>query len=142
MPAYNFQVPPPALFPFPPQHTFLVFNNETVLVNEYSQQVQLPPGPTAGQRGIRVVIDFNAAPGNVEFDVVEADNDAAGAADYANVPSGGQLNQGALTAGPNGAGTRLITDLIPISGQFAALFTKTAPSNANIKATARISRAA
>lgn len=142
MPAYNSQVPPPALFPFYPQSQFRVFSAEALVINEYSQQVQLPPGPTAGAKGIRVVIDFNANPGNVEILVVEADNDAAGAADYVQVPSGGDLTQGQLTAGPNGANTRLTTDLIPVAGQFAALFVKLPPSNGNITATARFTRAA
>ena len=142
MPAYGTQNTPPALFPFYPQSEYLVFNVEALVLSEYSQQVNLPPGPTAGQKGIRVVIDFNANPGNVEIDVLEADNDAAGTADYANVPNGGQLTQAVITNGPNGASTRLISDLLPIAGQFVCLFVKTKPSNANITCTARITRAA
>jgi|ERR1700722_5226707 len=141
MPAYNTQVPPPALFPFPPGHTFLVFNGDTLQVGEFSQQVTLPTGPTAGQRGIRVVIDFSADPGAGEIYVMEADNDAAGSGDYVQVPVGGDLAYAAVTKGPNGANTRLTADLIPIAGQFACLYVKTAPSNA-VKCTARISRAA
>jgi hypothetical protein len=141
MPAYGTLTSVPALFPFPPGHTFLVFNGDTLAAGEFSQQVSLPPGPTAGQRGIRVQIDFSADPGNVEIYVMEGDNDAAGSADYDQVPNGGDLVYANITKGPNGANTRLSTDLIPIAGQFALLYVKTAPTNA-VKGTARISRAA
>jgi len=141
MPSYNTQFPPPALFSFGPGNFALVFNSETVLAAEYSQQVNLPAGPTAGQRGIRVQIDHSAAPGNCEYYILEADNDAAGQLDYTEAPNGGDLTQANLVAGPNGAGTRLSTDLIPIAGQFVLIYVKTAPANA-VKVTARISRAA
>jgi|SRR5580658_1604551 hypothetical protein len=141
-PAYGTLGNVPAIFPFPPGHTFLAFNAEAVLAGEYSQQVALPPGPTAGAKGIRVVIDASAAPGAGEFYVMEGDNDPAGSADYVQVPSGGDLAFGNITAGPNGAGTRWTSDLIPVAGQFVCLYCKTAPSNAGIKITARITRAA
>jgi hypothetical protein len=142
MPPYGTAPNLPALFPFPPGHTFLVFSAEAVIAAETSQQVALPPGPTAGAKGVRLVIDHNAAPGNCEYYLAESDNDAAGVQDYNLVPIGGDLTQAGLVAGPNGAGTRLITDQIPVAGQFVAVYVKTAPSNANIKVTARISRAA
>jgi hypothetical protein len=142
MSIYGTQSPPPALFPFPPGHAFLVFNAEAVVAGEYSQQVALPTGPTAGQRGIRVEIDFSADPGAGEFYVMEGDNDSAGSGDYDQVPAGGDLAYGNITAGPNGVNTRLSTDLIPIAGQFVLIYCKTKPSNAGIKVTARISRAA
>jgi hypothetical protein len=141
MPLYNTQSPPPALFPFPPNHFFLVFNADTLATSEYSQQVALPPGPTAGARGIRVQIDFSADPGAIEIYVMEGDNDVAGAGDYDQVPNGGDLVYGNITSGPNGANTRLSTDLIPIAGQFTCLFVKTKPTNA-VTCSARISRAA
>jgi|SRR5580700_1368256 hypothetical protein len=142
MSVYGTQSPPPALFPFPPGHAFLVFNAEAVVAGEYSQQVTLPTGPTGAERGIRVVIDASSAPGAGEFYVMEADNDAAGSSDYVQVPSGGDLTFANVTSGPNGAGTRWTADLIPVAGQLVCLYCKTAPSNAGIKITARISRAA
>lgn len=142
MSVYGTQNPPPALFPFPPGNQFLVFNKEAVVTGEFSQQVALPTGPTAGQRGVRVEIDFNAAPGNCEFEVMESDWDQNGSAGYALVSTTADLTQTGLVAGPNGAGTRLVVDLTPFSGQFACLFVKGAPANSNITVTARISRAA
>ncbi len=143
MPAYGTQVPPPAIYPQGgPQSSFLVFAAEAVVINEYSQQVHLAPGPTSNTKGVRVVIDFNQNPGNCEFLVVEADNDKAGSSDYALVPSAGDLTQTNLMNGPNGVNTRLATDLIPIAGQFAAVFVKTPPSNGGTTVTARITRAA
>ncbi len=138
MPAYNFLTNCPALYP---GDSFLVFNAEAVLVGEYSQQVALPPIIGSGNKGVRVVIDASAAPGAGEFYVMEADNDAAGSADYVQVPSGGDLAFGNVTAGPNGAGTRWTTDLIPVAGQNLALYCKTPPSNGGIKITARVTRA-
>jgi hypothetical protein len=141
MPPYNTQVPPPALFASGgPQSSFLVLNKEAVLASEYSQQVHLAPNPSSSTKGLRVVIDFSANPGNVEFYVCESDNDSAGSADYIEVPSGGDLTQGSLITGPNGALTRLVADLNPFAGQFAALFTKTPPSNGGITCTARFTR--
>lgn len=143
MPSYGTQTPPPALFPFPPGNRFLVFNAESPLAGAYSQQVTLPTGPTAGSRGIRVEIDFSANPGNVEIYIMESDADFEnGSLGYNQVPVGGDLTQAGIISGPNGASTRLTTDLIPIAGQFCCLYVKTAPSNAGIKTTARISRAA
>jgi hypothetical protein len=142
MPAYGTLSSIPALHVFPPMHAYLVFSAEALTLNEYSQQVNLPPAPRGNAKGIRVVIDFNQNPGNVEIDVLEADNDSAGKPDYVNVPTGGALTQASLTTGPNGASTRLVTDLIPVAGQFIALFVKVAPSNANTTCSARISRAA
>jgi hypothetical protein len=141
MPPYNTQSPPPALFPFPPNHAFLVFNGDTLTAGEYSQQVALPPGPTAGARGVRVEVDFSADPGAIEIYVMESDNDPAGSGGYDQVPSGGDLVYANITSGPNGANTRLSTDLIPIAGQFTCLYVKTKPTNA-VTCTARISRAA
>ena len=141
MPAYGTQTSVPALFPFPPENSFLVFNVDTLVTGEYSQQVSLPPGPTAGARGIRVQIDFSADPGACEFYVMEGDNDAAGSADYDLVPSGGDLVYGNITTGPKGVNTRLSTDLIAIAGQFTCLFVKTKATNA-VTCTARITRAA
>lgn len=140
MPQYNAQYPPPFLAIGAPLHTFLVFSAEALQQGEFSQQVSLPLGPVAGQKGIRVEVDFNANPGVYEIDVMEADNDSAGSLEYQQVPSSGQLNT--VTAGPNGASTHVSTDLIPVAGQFVCLFVKTAPANANITCTARISRAA
>lgn len=42
-PLYNAQNPPPALFPFPPGHRFLVFNAEALVTGKFSQQ--LAPAP-------------------------------------------------------------------------------------------------
>ena len=75
---YGTQLTAPALFPFPPNNSFLVFNAEALTAGEYSQQVALPPGPTSDVKGLRGVIDFNQNPGNVEIYVCEADNDATG----------------------------------------------------------------
>lgn len=138
-PLYNAQYPPPFLAIGAPLHTFLVFNAEALVVNEFSQQVSLPMAAVAGQKGIRVEIDFSANPGVYEIDVMEADNDPAGSLEYQQVPAGGQLNT--VTAGPNGASTHVSTDLIPVAGQFVCLFVRTAPANA-CTCTARITRAA
>jgi hypothetical protein len=141
-PLYNAQYPPPFLAIGAPLNTYLVWNNEAVQAGEFSQQLGLPLGPVAGQKGIRVVIDASAAPGAGEFYVLEADNDVAGPQDYVQVPAAGDLTFANITNGPNGPGTRWTTDLIPVAGQAVALFCKTAPSNAGIKITARITRAA
>lgn len=142
MPAYGTQTPPLALFPFYPESQVFVHSAETVTAGESSQQLHLPPGPVAGQKGIRVEVDFSADPGNFEFYVQESDDDSLGSASYQLVPSGGDITQATKTAGPNGANTRVATDLIPIAGQFCDLYWKTPPSNGSIKVTARITRAA
>ncbi len=136
-PAYGSLLEPSALSP---GDSFLVWNAETVLVGEYSERIALVLIVGSGNKGVRVVIDASAAPGAGEFYVMEADNDAAGSADYVQVPSAGDLAFGSITNGPNGAGTRWTTDLIPVAGQMMAIYCKTAPSNA-VKITARITRA-
>src|SRR5579871_2375720 len=141
MPAYGTQATPPALFFSYPNNQATVFSSEAVVAGEYSQQVQIPLNPTAGSRGVRVEVDFNSDPGNFEIDVMESDADSLGSLGYDQVPAGGGMTQANKTAGPNGANTRVATDLVPISGQFLCLYVKTAPSNASIKATARITRA-
>lgn len=139
MPKYNTQLPPPALFPFPPGNRILVFNADTLTTGEFSQQVTLPTGPTAGSRGIRVELDFSANPGAYEIDVMECDSDFEnGSLEYQEVPEGGALTT--VTAGPNGANTHQSSDQIPIAGQFACLYVKTAPANP-CTCTARITRA-
>lgn len=137
-PAYNFLTNAPALSQ---GDAFLVFNNELVTAAEFSQQVALAVSQAAGTKGIRVVIDHSANPGNCEYQICESDNDGAGSSDYVQVPSGGDLTQAGLTNGPNGASTRLTADLIPVAGQNVSIYVKTAPSNANIKVTARITKA-
>lgn len=140
MPPYNTQVPPPALFPFPPGNRFLVFNAEALTTGEFSQQVTLPTGPTAGARGIRVEIDFSADPGAYELDIMESDSDFENGADeYQTVPIAGIINT--VTTGPNGANTHQSSDLIPIAGQFCSIYVAAAPANP-VTATVRISRAA
>lgn len=143
MPKYNTQVPPPAIFPSGgPQCQATVFSAEALTLGEFSQQVHLAPNVNAGSKGIRVVIDFSANPGNVEILVVESDRDIpGGTADYIIVPAAGDLTQASLASGPNGALTRLVTDLIPIAGQFVCLFVNVVPSNGGITCTARITRA-
>jgi hypothetical protein len=138
MPVYNTLKNPPALYQ---GDSALVFNAEAVVAGEYSQQVALPVNQPSGTKGVRVVIDASAAPGAGEFYVMEADNDGAGDLDYVQVPSGGDLTFANITAGPNGAGTRWTTDLIPVAGQNLLIYCKTAPSNAGIKVTARVTRA-
>src|ERR1039458_4380729 len=88
MPAYNNQTPPPALGTSYPNNQCLVFNAEAVKSGEYSQQVSIPPSPTgAPYRGLRIILDFSAAPGTFEFDVLEDDIDTAGAAHYSAIPT-------------------------------------------------------
>ena len=137
-PTYNFLLNPPALYQ---GDSYLAFNNEVVTAQEYSQQIALPVNQPSGTKGVRVVIDASAAPGAGEFLVLEADNDAAGDSDYVQVPAGGDLTFANITSGPNGAGTRWTTDLIPVAGQMLCIYCKTAPSNAGIKITARVVRA-
>lgn len=142
MPSYNTNYPPPFLAYEYPLSSYLVFSKEALTVGEFSQQVSLPLGLVAGQKGIRVEVDFNSDPGNFELDVLEADNDTAGQFEYQQVPSGGAMTQANKTSGPNGVNTHISTDLIPVAGQFVLVYVKTAPSNASITATVRISRAA
>lgn len=140
MPKYNTLYPPPFLSYEAPLDTYLVFNNEAVVAGELSQQVSLPIGPVAGQKGIRIEVDFNQNPGAFEFDVVEVDDDTQGQQEYQLVPAGGQINT--VTSGPNGASTHQSTDLIPVAGKMVAIFVKTAPANAGTTARVRITRAA
>ena len=136
MPAYNNQTPPPALGTSYPNNQCLVFNAEAVKSGEYSQQVSIPPSPTQGAyRGLRIILDFSAAPGTFEFDVLEDDIDTAGAAHYSAIPTGGVIN--ALNTG---SATQATLDLLPFQGQFFTLFCKTQPSNSNIKVTATVTR--
>lgn len=132
---YNSQVPPPALFPFYPENTYLLFNAEALTTGEFSQQVHIPPNPVGGaQAGIRLQIDFSAAPGAFELYVMECDDDTQGAAEYAQVPVGGDI-----TAVNPGSATQATTDLLPFQGQFLCLYVKTQPGNA-VTCTARATR--
>lgn len=136
MPLYNNQTPPPALFPSYPQNKLTVFNAETVLAGEYSQQFHIPPSPTMGAaRGLRITIDFSATPGNFEFDVCEDDTDSSGSAHYAQIPTAG-----AMTVLNTALGTQCTLDIPNFQGQFGLLYVKTAPSNGNIKVTATVTR--
>lgn len=143
MPVYNAQVPPIALgFDYPLLQAF-VWKAEALVLNEVSQQVQIPRSRSGtGSPGIRVEIDFNQNPGNVTINVLESDDDLLGTGGYDQVPAAGQLTQANLLAGPNGASTRLAVDLQPFSGQFFALQVAVPPSNGGTTATARVTRAA
>jgi hypothetical protein len=138
MPAYNTLSPPPALYQ---GDSVLVFNAEAVVAGEYSQQVALSVNQASGTKGVRIQIDASADPGAGEFYIMEGDNDGAGSLEYDQVPSGGDLAYANITAGPNGAKTRLSTDLIPVAGENLCIYVKTANSNAGIKWTARVTRA-
>jgi hypothetical protein len=140
MPSYNTRNPPPFLGYTFPDNNYLGFNAEALAAGEFSQQVQIPIGPVAGQKGIRVEVDFNQNPGAFELDVMESDSDLNGSLNYQQVPSGGQINT--VTNGMNGANTHQSTDLIPVAGQFVCIFVKTPPANAGTTATVRITRAA
>ena len=140
MPQYNTALQPPFLSYEYPLNEYLVFNAEALTAGEFSQQVSIPIGPVAGQKGIRVEVDFNQNPGAFELDVMESDYDLNGELNYQQVPAAGQINT--VTAGMNGANTHQSTDLIPVAGQFACIFVKTPPANAGTTATVRISRAA
>lgn len=139
MPQYNTALQPPFLSYEYPLNEYLVFNAETLTLGEFSQQLQLPIGPVAGQKGIRVEVDFSANPGAFELDVMESDYDLNGSLNYQQVPAGGQINT--VTNGMNGANTHQSTDLIPVAGQFVCIYVRTPPANA-VTATVRISRAA
>lgn len=132
---YNTQVPPPALFPFAPGNQFLLFNAETVKAGYYSQQVHIPAPAGTSQRGVRLIFDHSAAPGNFEYLIVEDDIDTAGASHYAQVPTGGDV-----TALNSGSATQATVDLLPFQGQFLSVYIKTAPSNSNIKLTVTATR--
>jgi hypothetical protein len=136
MPAYGSLLNPPALYQ---GDSYLAFNAEAVVTGEFSQQIALPVNQPSGSKGIRVVIDFSAAPGAFEIDVMESDADQEGSAGYTQVPTGGSLTNAGLTAGPNGAGTRVTTDLIPVAGQMCCLYVKTQPANA-VTCKARVTR--
>ena len=141
-PLYDTQYPPPFLSYEAPLNTFLVFNGEALVTGKMSQQVSLPIGPVAGPKGIRVEVDFNQNPGVFELDVVEVDDDTQGQQEYQLVPTAGQLVNGNLTSGPNGASTHISSDLIPVAGQMVAIYVKTQPANAGTTARVRITRAA
>jgi hypothetical protein len=135
-PLYNAQNPPPALFPFYPQNEFLLFNAEALVAGEFSQQVHIPPNPVGGANvALRFTIDFSAAPGNFEIDVMEDDTDLQGAAHYAEVPVAGVINATNVVGG-----TQATLDLNPFQGQFVTLYVRTAPSNGGITCTARVAR--
>lgn len=134
-PLYNTQVPPPALFPFYPQNEFLLFNNEALVAGEFSQQVHIPPNPAgAANVALRFTIDFSAAPGAFEIDIMEDDTDLQGAAHYAEVPLAGVIN--AINANST---TQATVDLSPFQGQFVTLYVRTAPANP-VTCTARVAR--
>jgi hypothetical protein len=137
MPVYNTQSPPPFLGRDYPLNTSLVFSAEALVTGEFSQQLQVPTG--LAQKGIRVELDFSADPGAYEIDVMEADTDQSGAAEYQQVPVGGAMST--RTAGPNGANTHQSSDQIPVAGQFVCLYVKAQPANP-CTCTARITRAA
>jgi hypothetical protein len=139
-PAYNTKSPPPSLSTWHPGNRELVFKLDTLTTGMFSQQVSVPSGPTTGQRGIRVEIDFSVNPGAYEIDVMESDSDFEnGSTEYQQVPTGGALTT--VTTGVNGASTHQSSDLIPVAGQFVCLYVKTQPANA-CTCTARITRAA
>lgn len=132
---YNSQVPPPSLFPFYPSNSFLLFNAETLTTGEFSQQVHLPPNPVgSADVRVRLQIDFSAAPGAFEIDVMECDTDTQGTAEYAQVPVAG-----AITVVNTGSTTQATLDLSPFQGQFLLLYVKTKPANA-VTCTARVTR--
>lgn len=136
MAPYNTLLPPPALAAEFPCNQFLVWNAEAVLAGEYSQQLHMAPGPTSNpSRGLRIILDFSAAPGTFEFDVMEDDTDLQGAAHYAEIPVAAVIN--ALNSG---SATQATLDLLPFQGQFFCLYCKTAPSNSGIKVTATVTR--
>lgn len=141
MPRYGTQTPPPSLSPFYPTNQFAVFSAEAVTLAEYSERVNIAMGSVGGQKGIKVEIDFSADPGTVTIDVMESDSDILGTGGYQKVPTGGTMTQATLTTGPNGANTRLGSDLIPFAGQFGCLKITVAPTNV-VTVTARITRAA
>lgn len=139
MPAYNTLSPPPALFSMTPNQSVLVFNKEALTEGEYSQQVNLPPGPVGTPKAVLIVMDFSANPGNVAINPYGSDNDAAGTAGYWD--TGNDQTQSALISGPNGPSTRLVWDIVPFDEPFLSLYVATNPSNSGITATARVSRA-
>jgi hypothetical protein len=140
MPAYGTNNPPYSITFNPPLNQYVIHAAEAVVTGELSERFQMPLNPQGPARGLRIEIDFSAAPGNCEVQVMESDDDLLGALGYNQVAAGGDQTQANLVAGPNGAGTRLIFELIPFAGQFSALFWKTAPAN-NVTVTARATRA-
>lgn len=134
-PLYNNFPNAPALYQ---GDSFLVFNGETLLTNQFSQQVALPVNQPSGTKGVRVEIDFSGNPGVFELDVMECDQDQLGSLQYQQVPVGGQINT--VTNGANGANTHQSTDLIPVAGQMLCIFVRTQPANA-VTAKVRVTRA-
>ena len=132
---YNSQVPPPALFPFYPQNSYLLFSAEPLTTGEFSQQVQIPPNIVgSGDVRLRFQVDFSAAPGAFEINIMECDTDTQGSAEYAEVPVAGVIN--AINAG---SATQATVDLAPFQGQFVCLYVRTQPANA-VTCTARVTR--
>ncbi len=138
MPPYGTQNPPPALFPAYPQNQFPLFNADaltTLVANgtRYSQQVHIVPKPTAPTT-LSIILDFSAAPGTFEIDVMEDDSDSGGSAHYHQIPAGGVMNT--LNSGST---TQCTLELVNFVGQFLSLYIKTAPSNgASVLCTATV----
>ena len=124
MPLYNTQVPPPALFNSYPMNQLALFNKDTLQTGQFSQQVSIPPSPLgSADARVRIQIDFSAAPGAFEIDIMESDTDP-NAAEYAQVPVAGSI-----TVTNGGSATQATVDLAPFQGQFLCLFVKTQPAN-------------
>lgn len=132
---YNTQTPPPALFPFPPTNSAIVWKNEPQLqAGAYSQQVNIPANPSGSDsRGIRVELVFSIPPGTFEVDVLAADEDTS-SADYVGVPSSGSIT--AVTAPST---VKAVVEIANFIGQFLVLYCKTAVQNA-ATCTAKVSR--
>lgn len=127
MPAYNTQVPPPALYPGYPCNTGLAFNGDDAKVTGPSQQFHLSPGagfPLAALP-LSVELKFSADPGVFEIDVQTADTDTTDA--FTNLPSGGALNT--ATAGPFGAFYSRLEIPGGVRANFVRLNRKTAAGN-------------
>lgn len=132
---YNTLTPPPALFPAPPDNSFVVWNAEPQLVaGKFSQQVSIPPNLSgSASRGIRVTLIFSAAPGTFEIDVLSADRDAS-TDDYVQSAA-----SSSITAVTTPSAVRAVIELTNFEGQFALLYCKT-PLQNNVTTTARITR--
>lgn len=141
MPSYNTIQPTPFLGLGYPLNQIVIFNAEAVTADEFSQQFSIDMGAVGGQKGIRIEGDFNSNPGTFEFDVMERAFDADGKKrNYQQVPFGGSITT--TTTGDAGPNTHFGVDLLPFAGPFGLIYVKTAPSNASITCTLRVTRTA
>lgn len=120
-----------------PGDTGLAWAAETPLVATASQAFGINPGGTpfgSSAQSVSVEVFFNAAPGTFSIQIQTADTDVDSA--YQSEAFGGNT-PGVINAATNNYAR---VELSPIKAKFIRLLMATAPSNASISTTAKISR--